>query len=164
MWNKIRRMLPHLVILISNMYLVFFAIDRVNTAMKFIDNGLTKGLLLVLCLAALVNAWGLVHPSADADRQSARRNGGRGRSSYGTSRSGDARGTSSRGTSSRGPSPRGTSAYGATSRSARRDGAAAYRDGTRRQGSARAASPRRWDDDLSSARFGQEVGLKRTRR
>ena len=49
-------MLPHLVILIGNMYAVFYFIDRVNPAMNFIDNGLTKGLLLILCFAALILA------------------------------------------------------------------------------------------------------------
>jgi len=47
-----RALLQHLVILICNMYIVFFLIDCVNPAMNFIDNGLTKGLLLILCLAA----------------------------------------------------------------------------------------------------------------
>ena len=50
MWKKLRPMLPHGAILIANMYIVFFLIDRVNPAMNFIDNGLTKGLLLAMCL------------------------------------------------------------------------------------------------------------------
>ena len=50
MWKKIRPMLPHAAILIADMYIVFFLIDRVNPAMNFIDNGLTKGLLLAMCL------------------------------------------------------------------------------------------------------------------
>lgn len=56
MWKRVERLLPHAVILIGNMYVVFFLIDRVNPAMNFIDNGLTKGLLLLLCAVALVNA------------------------------------------------------------------------------------------------------------
>ena len=48
MQKKIREMLPHGAILIANMFIVFFLIDRVNTAMNFIDNGLTKGLLLAM--------------------------------------------------------------------------------------------------------------------
>lgn len=47
---RVLRMTPHCAILISNMYIVFFLIDRVNTAMGFIDNGLTKGLLTIMCL------------------------------------------------------------------------------------------------------------------
>jgi len=46
--NVIRKMSPHAAILIANMYYVFFGIDRVNTAMNFINNGYTKFLLLVM--------------------------------------------------------------------------------------------------------------------
>lgn len=56
MLKRLERWVPHATILICNMYLVFFLIDRVNPAMNFIDNGLTKGLLLLLCAAALFNA------------------------------------------------------------------------------------------------------------
>lgn len=56
MQKKLRGMLPHGAILIANMFIVFFLIDRVNTAMNFIDNGLTKGLLLVMCLIVLCDA------------------------------------------------------------------------------------------------------------
>lgn len=55
MRNRIRRLLPHAAILICNMYVVFFLIDRVNTAMNFIDNRLTKGLLLILCVVTWFN-------------------------------------------------------------------------------------------------------------
>ena len=53
MQKKIREMLPHGAILIANMFIVFFLIDRVNTAMNFIDNGLTKGLLLAMSVIVL---------------------------------------------------------------------------------------------------------------
>ncbi len=55
MLNRLRRLLPHAAILICNMYIVFFLIDRVNTAMNFIDNRLTKGLLLALCVISWFN-------------------------------------------------------------------------------------------------------------
>lgn len=50
----IRKLAPHGAILIANMYFILFGIDRVNTAMNFINNGYTKGLLVVmiLCFAA----------------------------------------------------------------------------------------------------------------
>ena len=53
--KKLRAMLPHAAILIANMYIVFFLIDRVNSAMNFIDNGLTKGLLLAMGLIVLAD-------------------------------------------------------------------------------------------------------------
>lgn len=59
MLDRLKRLLPHAAILICNMYVVFFLIDRVNKAMNFIDNGLTKGLLLALCLIGLWNAGSL---------------------------------------------------------------------------------------------------------
>lgn len=55
MSKKLRAMMPHAAILIANMYIVFFLIDRVNTAMNFIDNGLTKGLLLAMSLIVLAD-------------------------------------------------------------------------------------------------------------
>lgn len=63
MLKKLERLLPHGAILICNMYIVFFLIDRVNQAMNFIDNGLTKGLLLILCAIALFNDWRLLKPA-----------------------------------------------------------------------------------------------------
>ena len=60
MAKKLRRLLPHAAIVICNMYIVFFLIDRVNMSMNFIDNGLTKGLFLAL---SLMTIW-LVLPEA----------------------------------------------------------------------------------------------------
>ena len=60
MWNKIQRLLPHGAILICNMYIVFYLIDRVNKAMCFIDNGLTKGLLVIMCLISIFNSLALI--------------------------------------------------------------------------------------------------------
>ena len=42
------------------MYIVFFAIDRVNSAMAFIDNDITKTLLLILCVISTVNSSFLI--------------------------------------------------------------------------------------------------------
>lgn len=46
-WMK---MAPHGAMVIAHMYYVFYGIDRVNKPMNFIDNGLTKMLLLALCV------------------------------------------------------------------------------------------------------------------
>ena len=75
MLKKIERLMPHAAILICTMYIVFFLIDRVNPAMNFIDNRLTKGLLLVMCAAALVNACVMLAPVLRQRRiEAARRN------------------------------------------------------------------------------------------
>ena len=39
----------HAIMILSGMYIVFFLIDRVNTAMAFINNRYTKFLLLIFC-------------------------------------------------------------------------------------------------------------------
>ena len=56
----LRKLLPHAAIVISAMYFVFFFIDRVNSAMAFINNGITKGLLFALCVIAIINAIRLI--------------------------------------------------------------------------------------------------------
>lgn len=49
-----RTILSHSIVVLSGMYIVFFCIDRVNTAMNFINNGITKTLLLILCLLSIL--------------------------------------------------------------------------------------------------------------
>lgn len=44
-----KKLLAHADVILSGMILVLLCIDRVNTAMQFIDNHITKGLLFVLC-------------------------------------------------------------------------------------------------------------------
>lgn len=56
MMGVIKKLLAHCAIIISGMYIVFFFIDRVNPAMGFIDNDITKPLLLALALIAIINA------------------------------------------------------------------------------------------------------------
>lgn len=46
----------HAAIVLSGMLMVFLAIDRVNEAMMFIDNDITKTLLWVLCIVSILNA------------------------------------------------------------------------------------------------------------
>ena len=56
----LRKVLPHAAILLSNMYIVFYLIDRVNSAMCFIDNRITKALLVLLAVISTVNASFLI--------------------------------------------------------------------------------------------------------
>ena len=51
-----RKVFPHAAIIISLMYLIFFGIDRVNSAMNFINNDMTKWLLVALALISIANA------------------------------------------------------------------------------------------------------------
>lgn len=64
-------MLPHGAILIANMYIVFFLIDRVNTAMCFIDNDITKGLLVIMCLLSVIISASGIHHHRRAEKRRA---------------------------------------------------------------------------------------------
>ena len=65
----LRKLLPHAAIIISLMYFVFFFIDRVNSAMSFIDNDITKGLLFALCVLTIVNALMLIREDRSRERR-----------------------------------------------------------------------------------------------
>ena len=52
----LKKLTPHAAIILSAMYLVFFAIDRVNRSMAFINNDITKWLLLILCGLSVYHA------------------------------------------------------------------------------------------------------------
>lgn len=67
--NFVRKTIPHAMILIANMYYVFFGIDRVNKAMNFIDNGITKTLLALMCLMIGATAIGLFFGSDAHNRE-----------------------------------------------------------------------------------------------
>ena len=56
----LKRLIPHAVIIISAMYAVFFFIDRVNASMAFINNPITKGLMLLFCVLASFDAVRLI--------------------------------------------------------------------------------------------------------
>lgn len=71
MWKTFRSTLPHAPIVLANMYVVLFLIDRVNTSMNFIDNDLTKGVLLAMCLLAIID-W-LLAPRGRRGRSTAAR-------------------------------------------------------------------------------------------
>ena len=59
--KKIRIWLPHIAIVIAGMYIVFYFIDRVNVAMAFINNDLTKFLLLFETILTIFLCTRLIH-------------------------------------------------------------------------------------------------------
>lgn len=69
----LRKLLPHAAIILSLMYFVFFGIDRVNTAMDFINNDITKFLLVALGVIAVINAMLLIHDDRRRERARQRR-------------------------------------------------------------------------------------------
>ena len=54
--QNLRMLLSHALIILALMYLVLFVIDRINNAMEFINNDLTKTLLAVMSILAVVHA------------------------------------------------------------------------------------------------------------
>lgn len=54
--RKAIKALPHINIVISGMYLVFFIIDVQNSAMAFINNDITKVLLLILSVGSILSS------------------------------------------------------------------------------------------------------------
>ncbi len=54
--RKARKILSHLTIILGGMFLTFFWLDRRNPAMLFIDNEISKWLLLCFSLIALALA------------------------------------------------------------------------------------------------------------
>ena len=69
----LKKWLPHVAILLANMYIVFFVLDRVNRAMAFINNSITKFLLLILALVSIFNACMLIHERRQRIRNARRR-------------------------------------------------------------------------------------------
>ena len=54
--KAVKYALAHAAIVLFGMLMVLLAIDRVNEAMMFIDNDITKTLLWVLCILSILNA------------------------------------------------------------------------------------------------------------
>lgn len=54
--RTIVKILPHINIVISGMYLVFYIIDVQNSAMAFINNDMTKLLLLFLAIGSTLSS------------------------------------------------------------------------------------------------------------
>ena len=65
--EKLAELLPHVCLILSLMMITFVITDRFNRAMAFINNDITKGLLLVLAVLVIVQSILLIR--ADRKRQ-----------------------------------------------------------------------------------------------
>ena len=65
----LRKLLPHVAIIISVMYFVFYFIDRVNSAMAFINNNITKNLLFALGVIAILESVWLIRSNRAQERR-----------------------------------------------------------------------------------------------
>ncbi len=52
----LRTLLPHASIVLALMFITFFIVDKLNGAMNFINNDITKALLLLFSLIAIGNS------------------------------------------------------------------------------------------------------------
>ncbi len=57
---NLRDVLPHGAIILSLMMIVFYILDQFNDAMAFINNRITKSLLLILSIVSIINAVNLI--------------------------------------------------------------------------------------------------------
>ncbi len=55
-----RDILPHGAIILSLMMIVFYILDQFNDAMAFINNRITKSLLLILSIVSIINAINII--------------------------------------------------------------------------------------------------------
>ena len=62
-----KRILNHSAVILSLFYLTLFVIDKINSAMQFIENDITKALILVLAAVSTVNA--IIAISADRKKR-----------------------------------------------------------------------------------------------
>lgn len=60
----LKKILPHLSIIVSTMMLVLYIIDSVNDAMGFLRGNEFKTLLLILIIVSIVTASLLIHSNA----------------------------------------------------------------------------------------------------
>ncbi len=58
--KTITKIIPHACIILSTMLIVFYVVDRFNTAMAFIDNKITKTLILVLGILSVLTSVMLI--------------------------------------------------------------------------------------------------------
>lgn len=53
-WHKLKRLLPHLSIILAGMFLVLYVADMCNPNMKFVGSSIARPFLLVFCLSTIV--------------------------------------------------------------------------------------------------------------
>jgi hypothetical protein len=66
--ETIAKAMPHISIILSGMLIVFFIIDRFNSAMGFLDNDGAKILILLLGVTSIINSIMLIAHQRRLDR------------------------------------------------------------------------------------------------
>ena len=60
--RKLRGFFSHLTVILAFMFVVFLILDVFNPMMNFVDNDISRGLLLALCLSGIAQSmltWGI---------------------------------------------------------------------------------------------------------
>jgi hypothetical protein len=63
----LKRILPHVCIILSGMMLIFVVIDKFNAAMGLVNNDITKALLLILSILVIVISGMLIKRQRQED-------------------------------------------------------------------------------------------------
>lgn len=66
--KSVAKTMPHISIILAGMLIVFFVIDRFNSAMGFLDNDGAKLLLFVLSVTSIINSVLLITYQRRRDR------------------------------------------------------------------------------------------------
>ena len=54
--NKAEALLSHLTVILSFMFAVFLVLDQFNPMMNFVDNGISRWLLGILCVSSVTRS------------------------------------------------------------------------------------------------------------
>ncbi len=67
--NIIKNILPHIIIILAGIFIVFLILDTYNPTMNFINNNISIKLLWVFCILSIVNSVFLVISNRKAFRK-----------------------------------------------------------------------------------------------
>ena len=59
--KRIRTLLPHAVVVLSGLFIILSIADRFNPTMNFINNDISKALLLLFALVSIANSCFVIH-------------------------------------------------------------------------------------------------------
>ncbi len=67
--NIIKNILPHIIIILSGIFIVFLILDNYNPTMNFINNTISIKLFWIFCILSIVNSVFLVISNRKAFRK-----------------------------------------------------------------------------------------------
>jgi hypothetical protein len=57
----VKKLIPHLCIVLAGMFITFFIVDKFNSAMAVLDNDTEKAILFIFCIVALIVSGMLIY-------------------------------------------------------------------------------------------------------